>query len=240
MTVHRFYAPSEAFNDGLVSLGENEAHHLRDVLRHATGDEVSVFDGKGGEFRCRVESISKRSAELVVLAATEPMPESPLGLTLAVALLKGEKFDLVVKKSVELGVASITPLITDRCDVRLKDAAKRVERWERLVIDASRQCGRATLTAIRQPVEFCRFVEIEPDGRCVLFSERAGTSLEDLKHAADLTAMIGPEGGWSDEELSLARERGVDIVTLGGRILRAETASISIAAILQHRFGDIN
>ena len=240
MTIHRFYAPIAAFREGQVSLAESEAHHLRDVLRHAVGDEVNVFDGSGGEFRCRVEAIAKRSAELIVLGPIETMAESPLRLTLAAALLKGDKFDLVVKKCVELGVSSIVPLITDRCDVRLKDAGKRVERWEKLVIDATRQCGRATLTAVNEPLDFRSFVGIERQGQSILFAERSGRAFDQVEPTSDIIAIIGPEGGWSDGELALAEERRVNIVTLGGRILRAETASIAIAAILQHRFGDIN
>jgi 16S rRNA (uracil1498-N3)-methyltransferase len=240
MTMHRFYAPPQAYRDGLVTLGESEAHHLRDVLRHVQGDEVKVFDGIGGEFRCRIDSMTKRSAELVVLAASTPIAESPLRLTLAAALLKGEKFDLIVKKCVELGVAAIIPLITDRCDVRVKDTAKRVERWEKLAIDASRQCGRATLMTIGEPVQFSNFVQYGLEERCILFSECGGHALEQADQPTEMTAIIGPEGGWGDGEIVLARERRVEIVTLGGRILRAETASITIAAILQNRFGDIN
>lgn len=240
MTIHRFYAPVAAFREGQVLLAESETHHLRDVLRHAVGDEVNVFDGSGGEFRCRVEAIAKRSAELMVLEPIEAMAESPLRLTLAAALLKGDKFDLVVKKCVELGVAAIVPLITDRCDVRLTDAGKRVERWEKLVIDATRQCGRSTLTSVKEPSEFGSFVRIECPGRSILFAERLGSTFDQVRPTSDIIAIIGPEGGWSDCELALAKERRVNIVTLGGRILRAETASIAIAAILQHRFGDFN
>ena len=225
-----------------MTLGETEAHHLRDVLRHSVGDEVRVFDGEGGEYQCRVQDVAKRSAGLSVIARVEPSaPESPLDLTIAAALLKGEKFDLVIKKCVELGVTRLIPLITVRCDVRPKDGAKKSGRWQKMVIDASRQCGRATLMAMAEAVEFDKFVKSGPsDGLRILFSEREGRSLDTQTLPQKITAFIGPEGGWDDRELSAAAENGIEIVTFGGRILRAETAAISIATILQHRFGDIN
>ncbi|MEP6946971.1 MAG: 16S rRNA (uracil(1498)-N(3))-methyltransferase [Acidobacteriota bacterium] len=242
MTVHRFYAPRSAFIDGLIALGEHETHHLRDVLRLSIDDKISVFDGEGGEYLCSIDEISKRSATLVTLKQTPPSaPESQLDLTLASAMLKGDKFDLVVKKSVELGVTRLVPLITERCDARLKDAAKKIERWQKIVIDATRQCGRATLMTVDEPTEFMVLARNHEENRLpVLFSERRGSSFDSMTPGTKITALVGPEGGWSDAELVAAHINRVSVVTLGGRILRAETASIAIAAILQHRFGDIN
>lgn len=240
--MHRFYAPKASFEDDHVILGESESHHLRDVLRHSIGDEVNVFDGEGGEFQCRVESLAKRSAVLAVTGWVEPTAlESPLDLTIAATLLKGEKIDLVVKKCVELGVTRFVPLNSFRCDVRYKDGEKRQERWHKMAVDAARQCGRATLMRVEQPVDFVEFVASNIDGgNCIIFSERGGVSSDSLVPSKKITAFVGPEGGWDDRELDEAREHGISIVTLGGRILRAETAAIAIAAILQHRFGDIN
>ncbi len=241
--MHRFYAPNSAAVGDPVTLSETEAHHLRDVLRHAAGDQICIFDGEGGEFLCRVESVGKKSAELLLVRKVEPTaPESPLDLTLAAAILKGEKFDLVVKKCVELGVTRLVPLITTRCDVRLKDGERRRERWHKIGIDAARQCGRATLMTIGEPVEFTAFARVndEEGGLRILFSERNGTSMPGEIAGKKITAFVGPEGGWDDSELEVARGNNISIVTFGGRILRAETASIAIAAILQHSFGDIN
>lgn len=240
--MHRFYAPQTSFEGDRVTLGETESHHLRDVLRHSVGDEIRVFDGEGGEYQCRVEAVAKRSANLSIIARVEPSaPESSLDLTIAAALLKGEKFDLVIKKCVELGVTRLVPLITQRCDVRPKDGAKKGERWQKMVIDASRQCGRATLMAMDEPVDFGEFVKKGPtDGSRIMFLEREGREFDTQTLPKKITAFVGPEGGWDDREISVAAENGIDVVTFGGRILRAETAAISIAAILQHRFGDLN
>lgn len=238
--MRRFHAPQSSFTTDKIVLGQDESRHLSEVLRLRADEEVRVFDGDGGEFDCRVETITKKGAVLAIVNEVGPQrPESPLSLTLAVALTKGEKFDLVLQKAVELGVTALVPMVTERCDVKLKDPEKRLERWNRIVVEASKQCGRATLMRMGSVVVFDEFVKSEGDGVRVLFTERGGESLPSIESSQKVTALIGPEGGWSDAELESARGVGVLLVTLGGRILRAETAAISIAAILQNRFGDL-
>ena len=240
MTRRRFFAPPSAFNlsKKSVTLTADEARHLREVLRLKPGDEVSVFDGEGKEFRARVVQARRESAELELQNELEPArPESPLRITLAVALLKGEKFDLVVQKATELGVARFVPLITRYADIKLRDEAdanKRVARWQRIALEAAKQCGRAVVPEVSLPVNLSSVFSES----CLLFSEKGGRGLTQIK-TDKITAIIGSEGGWSDQELDEARAAGVDIVTLGGRILRAETAAITAAALLQHRFGDL-
>jgi 16S rRNA (uracil1498-N3)-methyltransferase len=161
-----------------------------------------------------------------------------LQITLAVALLKGEKFDLVVQKATELGVYKLAPLMTRFADIKLRDendASKRVARWQRIALEAAKQCGRAVVPEVSLPVALTAVL----DASCVLFSEKDGQGLT-RRDTDKVTAIVGSEGGWSDEELDQARAAGAQIVTLGGRILRAETAAITAAALLQHRFGDLN
>jgi 16S rRNA (uracil1498-N3)-methyltransferase len=288
MTRRRFYAPPSAFDSTAagVTLATDEARHLRDVLRLKTGDEVFVFNGAGKEFECRIEESRRDSAHLRVVREVEPArPESPLQLTLAVALLKGEKFDLVVQKATELGVARVVPVVTKLADIRLRDesdAAKRVARWQRIALEAAKQSGRAVVPEVSSPVSFKTLLENSNAGgrsRVVLFSEREGRSLNEAvnslvrtasvrgRHDAEgpldidrrlnadgppayaggsdtsagvsLTALVGSEGGWTDEELAAAREANWSIVTLGGRTLRAETAAIAIVVLLQHLAGDL-
>lgn len=221
----------------------DEARHLRDVLRLKAGDEVYVFDGRGREFCCSIVNMSRHAAQLHIKAEVEPAkPESQLQLNLCVALLKGEKFDLVVQKATELGVSKVTPLITRYADIHLRDesdAAKRVSRWQRIALEAAKQSGRAFVPEIGKPVAF---ESVTVEGLGVMFSERGGDSLESLiKHPAPeaVTALVGSEGGWSDEELESARAREFHVITLGGRVLRAETAAITVTALLQHIFGDL-
>ncbi|MDQ2921978.1 MAG: 16S rRNA (uracil(1498)-N(3))-methyltransferase [Acidobacteriota bacterium] len=252
MTRRRFYAPPGAFTSELdsVNLASDEARHLRDVLRLKPGDEVYVFDGAGKEFRCRVEESRRDDAQLKIISEVEPArPESPL-LTLAVALLKGEKFDLVVQKATELGVARVVPVVTKHADIRLRDesdAAKRVARWQRIALEAAKQSGRAVVPEVDSPIAFGSLIQTavsEGAMPYLMFSERKGQSLlEAAKNipakVSKITALVGSEGGWADEELEAARETGWTIVTLGGRTLRAETAAIAVAALIQHLYGDL-
>jgi len=164
-------------------------------------------------------------------------------LNLGVALLKGEKFDLVVQKATELGVIRVTPLITRYADIHLRDAAdagKRVARWQRIALEAAKQSGRPLVPEVGPPVAFEEALALE--GLGIMFSERGGTAFDSLKvhdGVSAVTALVGSEGGWSDEEIAAARARNFQIVTLGGRILRAETAAITVTVLLQHRFGDL-
>jgi len=243
MTRRRFFAPPSAFNFSkrVVTLTADEARHLREVLRLKAGDEVQVFDGGGREFRAVVLQARRESAELEIRDEIEPpKPESPLRLTLAVALLKGEKFDLVIQKGTELGVNRFIPLVTRYADIRLRDetdAAKRVARWQRIALEAAKQCGRSVVPEVEIPVSFEALIREE--NQYLMFSEREGQALNTDLKTDNLIAIVGSEGGWSDEELAQARTANVEIVTLGGRVLRAETAAITVAVLLQHLFGDL-
>jgi len=273
MTRRRFYAPPEAFSpDGRsAQLSADETRHLRNVLRLKEGDEIFVFDGAGKEFQGRVQTVARDSTELIVNNQVDPaQPESSLNLTLAIALLKGEKFDLAIQKATELGVTRIIPVITSRADVRIKtdtDAERKVTRWERIALEATKQCGRARLMKIEKPAMFSNLVGVsdtdsvagadasEDAGAAIrhallksdvriMFAERQGASLtQGLSNVQNgpqaVTALVGPEGGWADDEIEQASAAGWKIVTLGGRILRAETAAIVVATLIQHRFGDL-
>jgi 16S rRNA (uracil1498-N3)-methyltransferase len=252
MTRRRFFAPPSAFSSQLdrVTLASDEAHHLREVLRLTPGDEAYVFDGQGKEFHCRVEESRRDSARLAIIAEVDPSrPESPLQLTLAIALLKGEKFDLVVQKLTELGVTRVVPVVTKLADIRFRhesDIAKRVTRWQRIALEAAKQSGRALVPEIANPIAFESLIQTtgSETGPGLMFSERDGQSLLEAKqklpqHSHSLTALVGSEGGWTDDEIALAGRAGWAIVTLAGRTLRAETAAITVSALLQHLYGDL-
>ena len=243
MSRRRFFAPPGAFNKDNVVLQGDEARHLREVLRLKAGDTVNVFDGTGKEFRCTVATMRRDEVSLENCVEVEAFkPESPLALTLGVALLKGEKFDLVVQKATELGATTITPVTTRHADIHLRDAsdaAKRVTRWRRIALEAAKQSGRAVVPEIEMPVTFGSFIKSDP-GLRLMFSERGGTDLGGHAGANSVCALVGSEGGWSDEEIESAREADWKIVTLGGRIMRAETAAIAVCVLLQNALGDLN
>ena len=256
MSRRRFYAPHEGSGardaGARLTLSSEESRHLRDVLRLRPGDEAYAFDGEGREYACAVVEVGRGNAgaTLEVRARVEPQkPESPLGLALAVALLKGEKFDMVVQKATELGVVRVVPVLTARSDVRPREAAgsaRRTARWQRLALEAAKQSGRARVPRLVEPVEFASLVASGPaEGEARLFfSERDGASLAEAlpgrpAQPPTATALVGPEGGWESEEIEAARRNGWAVVTLGGRTLRAETAAVVVAALLQHLCGDL-
>ena len=238
--MRRFYAPQENFSTDKITLSLEETRHLRDVLRLREGERVQVFDGAGREFLCAISGISKRETSLRILEEIAPAAaESDLDLTLAVALLKGEKFELVVQKAVELGVSRLVPLNTTRADVKLKETDKKAERWQKIALEACKQSGRARLMRIEAPIDFEKFIKLA-EGTRILFAERGGESFRKISASKKITALVGSEGGWEDSELETAAAEGFQIITLKGRILRAETASIAVAAILQNNFGDLS
>ena len=231
-----------------VTLATDEARYLREVLRLRVDDEVYVFDGEGKEFQCRIEESRRDSARLRVIAEVAPARnESPLKLTLGVALLKGEKFELVVQKATELGVNRIVPVITKLADIKLRDsidAGKRVARWQRIALEASKQSGRAMVPEVESPMTFESLVQETDSSSAIMFSERDGLPLSKTVEmispdTTSLTLAVGSEGGWTDQEIASAKDAGWLVVTLGGRTLRAETAGVVCTALLQHVFGDL-
>jgi 16S rRNA (uracil1498-N3)-methyltransferase len=254
MQRRRFYASPDEFDDNRVRLSSDESHHLTRVLRLTPGDEVFVFDGCGNEFQCRFDTVENKRAVLEMIAPLADEVESPLRLTLAQALTKGEKFDFVVQKATELGVSCVIPIASEHADLKLnrEQAEKRVERWQRISLESLKQCGRRKLVEIAMPLTLTDFLSesraetrIDKSAKAVIFfNERGGKPMKDalneLSDKGSLVALIGPEGGWSDREIESMEACGCLAVTLGRRILRTETAAIVAATLLQHLLGDLS
>ncbi|MEQ1921896.1 MAG: RsmE family RNA methyltransferase, partial [Pyrinomonadaceae bacterium] len=195
--MRRFFAPQTSFNNNLIALDADETRHLRDVLRLKIGDEVSVFDGAGKDYACTISEISKKETLLSITGEIAPSsPESPFAITIAATVLNGEKYDLIVQKAVELGVTKLIPLITIRCDLKQKDAARRLERWRRIAMEATKQTGRAKLMEIAEPADFDSLLNELKDENAVLFSERDGSDFTTVTADKKITALYGPKGGW--------------------------------------------
>ena len=243
MQRHRFYATPSQFTQSTVMLDAGESHHLSRVLRLSEGARVFVFDGAGNEWECEITRAGKREAELTLLQQLDDPVESPLNLTLAQALVKGDKLDWVVQKTTELGVARIVPLITDHSDIRRAEerADQKLLRWRRISMEAVKQCGRRRLVEIAEPLKFEAFCETENAG--LFFSERGGRSFREVAAtipAPDrLNLCVASEGGWSEAEIKKAEGHGMVPVTLGSRVLRTETAAMVAVAMAQHLFGDL-
>src|SRR5215470_393948 len=245
MQRHRFYAPPAQITDSGVTLDAEESHHLTRVLRLSEGALVFVFDGEGAEYECEVARVAKREVELNVLRRLDGAVESPLRLTLAQALIKGDKFDWVIQKATELGVTRIVPLVTDHSDIKRAEerAEQRLQRWRRISLEALKQCGRRRLVEICEPAPFDDFCGSVVDSASLIFSEHGGGSLREvsakLQDVDQLSLCVASEGGWSERELLKAESSGFTPVSLGSRILRTETAAIVAVTLAQHLFGDL-
>jgi 16S rRNA (uracil1498-N3)-methyltransferase len=242
MQRHRFYAPPAQINDTQVTLAADEAHHLTRVLRLPVGAQVYAFDGCGNEYVCEIAQLDKHTATLSIVEPLTDTVESPLQLTLAQALIKGDKFDWVVQKATELGITRIVPLITEHSEIRRAEerAENKLQRWRRIALEAVKQCGRRRLVEIAEPLPLPQFCAADTSELKLIFSERGGRRLRALpSETASVTLTVAAEGGWSDAELANATQQGFASVYLGARILRAETAAITGVALIQHLFGDL-
>ena len=218
---------------GQVSLIGPEAHHLIHVMRARRGDKIVLFDGGGAEFSARVEQLGRNDVELTVLSREDVDRELPFALILGVALPKGDRQKWLVEKAVELGVSRVIPLKTQRSVAQ--PVRQALERLRRTVIEASKQCGRNRLMEIVEPLDFSDYVDETRNQPCRLLAHPDGT-VECVKHTESLSQnvyiAVGPEGGFSDEEVTLALQAGWHVIDLGPRILRIETAAMLLTAMV--------
>lgn len=241
MSVPRFHCPGLP-DDGEVVLPDDAAHHARTVLRLRVGDPVRLFDGRGREVSAELRAVSAREVRARMGTAVTARPESPLWLALALAPLKGDRFEWALQKAVELGVTELHPVLTARTDSAARPALRgaRHERWQRVIAGACEQSGRACVPALAPACTLDELLRRPFEGTRLLFCERPGqTALASLPRATRVLALVGPEGGWEDAELQAARDAGFVCVGLGPRVLRAETAAIAAAAALQTLWGDL-
>lgn len=244
--VPRFFAPGAGQPGDVTDLPRDEAQHLTRVLRLTTGARVRIFNGRGLEFDAVVESATRSRASVAIGPARAPAAEPRVAVTLAQAVLKGDKMDNVVRDAVMMGAAAIQPMVTTRSEVTLATVSRsgRVERWERVAIAAAKQSGRATVPAILEPRGFPDLMAALghlalPGPGLMLVEPSAASDALMLSEMTDpppreTTIVIGPEGGWDAEEL----ERGAAacrLVTLGGRTIRADAmAIVALAALFAH------
>jgi 16S rRNA (uracil1498-N3)-methyltransferase len=239
MPVSRIYQ-SGALAAGKVQLDEKASHHLSRVLRAATGDAIILFNGDGNEYHAVIQNISKKSVDAEITKIITCSAESPVSISLAQGIARGEKMDFVIQKAVELGVTEIIPVMTERCNVRLDDEReqKRMLHWQAVIISACEQCGRNVLPKIHAPVKLDEWLSsVNADKKFVL-SPHVSAKLRDDHDAASIAVLIGPEGGLSEREIEAACTHGFTALNLGPRILRTETAALAALAVIQFQFGD--
>jgi 16S rRNA (uracil1498-N3)-methyltransferase len=224
----RFYINS-ALSPGLVSVSGPEAHHLAVVCRLRPGDAVTLFNGDGHEYPGRVASVAKKSVTIDIQGIASPERELPFRLTFAVPLPKGDRADVLVEKLTELGVTDLVPLSTARSVVHPRDA--KLERLQRHVIEASKQCGRNVLMQIHPVTAWADFCRTATGVRVLAHVGETVAISEIRKLGEDVTAAVGPEGGFTEEEVFAARAAGWQAVGLGRTVLRVETAALALAVL---------
>lgn len=242
MRQSRVYTEQPLLPAGSIELEEPASHYLARVLRLSEGDPLILFNGDGRDYLAEISGIRKKRVLVRVLESKDPANESPLKINLVQAICRGERMDYVLQKATELGVSSIQPLKSQRVEVRLDETrqAKRMVHWQRVVISACEQSGRALVPAVHTPLSLPEWMaSADAPPRLVLdpFSE---SRLSDLSvTASSISILVGPEGGFTGEEMAKARARGVIPVSLGPRVLRTETAGPAAIAVVQAKAGDL-
>ncbi|GAA0789027.1 16S rRNA (uracil(1498)-N(3))-methyltransferase [Hathewaya limosa] len=246
--MHKFFVPVENFNDKEVIIDGDDVKHIYKVLRLVEGDEVIINNLQGQEYLCKLIEISKKEVRAEIIETKEGSAESPIEITLFQGLPKSSKMDLIVQKNTELGVTHITPIITQRVVVKadLKEY-KKLDRWNRIALEACKQCKRTIIPSINEPKEFENLLNELDNFDLVLVpyenAENHGlkyvltqVNKENIKKVA---IIIGPEGGFEEEEIENLKDKGCYIITLGPRILRTETAGFTAVSLVSYELGDL-
>lgn len=243
----RFFIAPEKINDGRVYITGPDVNHIVRVLRLGAGDGITVLDGRGMAYEAVIERTGR---EEVVCAIKKEYPAEgtpPLRITLVQGIPKGDKMDLVIQKGTELGVSRVIPLICRRAVVKLEGdkSERRKERWQRIALEAAKQCRRPDVPEVSEPAGWDRVLaDLPPEAMAIIpWEEESIKSLKSVLQENDkreeIFVFIGPEGGFTPAEVERAREAGVRPVTLGPRILRTETAGLAVLTMILYQWGDL-
>ncbi|MFN7980748.1 MAG: 16S rRNA (uracil(1498)-N(3))-methyltransferase [Vicinamibacterales bacterium] len=240
MSAPRFFAPTLDPGDDIVELPRDEAEHLSRVLRLGVGDEVAVFNGHGVEFRARVVAADRRDARVQLVSRIEAAQESPVRVTLVQAVLKGDKMDDVVRDAVMMGVVAVQPIVSRRAESSVAAIARgaRVERWRRIALASVKQSRRAVLPEILTPLTFDAWLRDSGPELRLMFVEPGLEGTERMAHLqrerppSSAAVIVGPEGGWDAAECQAAAARGVRLMSLGSRTLRADAVPVAALSVL--------
>ncbi|TLU66808.1 16S rRNA (uracil(1498)-N(3))-methyltransferase [Thalassotalea litorea] len=244
----RIFVPDNLQCGTTQALTDDAFGHVVRVLRLAEGDTIAVFNGDGYEYLATLSDVAKKRANIKIFEQTPVINESPLQLHLGQVISRGDRMDFTLQKSVELGVSEITPLFSERCGVKLSNERlqKRVSQWQKIVISACEQSGRAFVPKVNDAINLEEFLQQKSDALKLNLHPRAehsimGLPIEDIaaSHQNKVRLLIGPEGGLSNDEIETAGNQGYTEVLMGPRVLRTETAALTAITALQCRFGDL-
>lgn len=241
--MHRFYHSNPLDLNQIIILDEFSSHHALRVMRVKVDDFLVLFNGDGFEYRGRVSDINKKTINVEILSKEKNNSESPININLFQSISSNEKMDMVIQKATELGVSSIQPIFTSRSTIKLSldRTKKRVIHWKQVSISACEQSGRSKIPTIKSPIVFDQIAErITTNSLNLLLHPDNLEESSNLpnEYSGDINIFIGPEGGFSQDEVLLLKKQNCINIQLGPRILRTETAPLAIIAILQYKYGD--
>ncbi|MBU3004110.1 16S rRNA (uracil(1498)-N(3))-methyltransferase [Paraglaciecola arctica] len=242
MRIIRIYYPFDMSADSFVTLTEDATNHLANVLRAKTGQAVVLFNGDGNEYSAQLTEVTKRKVVAQIDSKISISIESPLNIHLGQGISRGDRMEWVIQKSIELGVTEITPLITERCGVKLSKErwAKKHQQWQKLAIAACEQCGRNVLPVLHPPLAFADWITLSTNQIRLTLHPRADRAFRHVSMpAAGARLLIGPEGGFTEQEIYQTEQNGFQTIQLGPRVLRTETAAIAAISALQAIHGDL-
>lgn len=243
--MHRFFVDPSQINENKAVICGDDVKHISKVLRLKCGDTVELCDGKLNDYICTISSVEKDEICAEIKEKKSNLNESPLCITLYQGIPKGDKMDYIIQKCVELGVNKIVPVAMKRTVVKVKTPYFKSERWQRISLEAAKQCRRGIIPEVSEPISFDNVLkEISGSGALNILPyenedvHRLKDVLNNNLHAERVNLIIGPEGGFDDEEITLARLKNVNTVTLGPRIMRCETAPVAAVSAVMYALGD--
>lgn len=238
----RFPVDEKNIDGAKASITGTDYKHIVKVLRMKEGDAITLFDENSMEYEGRISKVGSKEIAVDIVSSRKVETDSPLRITLMQGLPKGDKMDYIVEKATEIGVHAIVPVVTERSQVRTADKKKR---WERIAVEASKQCGRTKPPAIENTLNFLEAIKYnQNNGLAIILHVGSQVSLKNflnnpLQHPTDIIVLIGPEGGFTEKEVLLATELGFTSLGLGPRTLRTETAGLAVLSIIQFQHGDL-
>lgn len=243
----RFFVKDAEVQSGTIIISGDDVNHIKNVLRLQPGENITINDCAGNDFLVRIDRYGAGLIYTSVLTAMKNETEPPIEVVLFQGIPKSDKMDFIIQKSIELGAVKIVPVITEHTVVRFdykKDAEKKTARWQKISTEAAKQCNRGTIPQVQLPIKFSEALSIseEFDLSIIPYEKEREKSLRQYirdKSATKIALFIGPEGGFSEKEIESAISKGVKPVTLGPRILRTETAGITVMSILMYELGDV-
>ena len=236
----RIYTPQPLPLQTEIVLEDSAANHIGRVLRMKTGEPLILFNGKRSAFQGKITAITKRQVTVVLETAIEGNSESPLHIELGQVISRGERMDYAVQKATEMGITDITPLFSERCEVKLnaERQEKRIRHWQQVAISACEQCGRTKVPVIHQPSTVESWLKNRTTELNFVLHHRTARKLAGYEQPASVSLLIGPEGGLTADEIEQAEQHNFNALSLGPRILRTETAPVAAASILHYLWGD--